>query len=165
MDKVLVSEQDAEVEELIRVLDEGYGITESEINHADTFLTVAPIVTIILSLLISLFVFFGVVLRKKELKSGFMRWLKEFLNFRKMWVVGILKYVYILVACITTIGGIAVMFYGGSEPWLMVLVGLGTVIFGNIGLRLGFELTMITIGLWENTRDIRDVVVEKKSTE
>ena len=161
MEKALVSGQDAEVEELVQVLDVDYGITERDFDRADNFLTITAIVTIVLSVIISLIVFFGVTLRKKELKSKFMCWLKEFLNFRKMWIVGILKYVYILAACMTTIGGIAVMFYGGSEPWLMVLVGLGTVIFGNIGLRLVFELTMVTIGLWENTRDIRGVLVDK----
>ena len=53
------------------------------------------------------------------------------------------------------------MFFGGSNVLAVVLVGICTIIFGNILLRLGFEMTMMIIGIWENTRDIRGSLVRK----
>lgn len=129
-------------------------------ERMESFATVGGIVTIVLSLVIAIGLFFGLVNRKSSPKGRFGRWLKEFLNFRKMWMAGLIKFTYIFLASVLTIGGIVVMFYGGSEPWVMVLVGLGTIIFGNLSLRLMFEMSMIMIGLWENTRDIRTVLVE-----
>ena len=126
------------------------------------FLGVAGIVTAVLSLIIAFIVFFCIVKKKTEPKSRFVSWLKEFLNFRKIWVAGLLKFFYIFLATATTIFGFIIMFYGGSEPWVMVLVGLGTIIFGNIGLRLTFEMSMIMIGLWENTADMRGALVGAK---
>ncbi len=148
-----------EIEELVTV-------DERDLDSADGYFTTAGIVTLVLSLIIALVVFFGIVIRKKTPKSRFVRWLKEFLNFRKIWVAGILKFIYIFFAALITIGGIAVMFYGRSgEPWIFILVGLAAIIFGNIFLRLGFEMTMIMIGLWENTRDIRGALVKEEKKE
>ena len=48
MEKALVSGQDAEVEELVQVLDVDYGITERDFDRADNFLTITAIVTIVL---------------------------------------------------------------------------------------------------------------------
>ena len=148
-----------EIEELITV-------DERDLDRADGYFTTAGIITLVLSLIIALVVFFGIVIRKSAPKSKFVKWLKEFLNFRKIWVAGILKFIYIFLTALITIGGIVVMFYGGSsEPWIFVLVGLAAIIFGNISLRLGFEMTMIMIGLWENTRDIRGALVKEEKKE
>ena len=138
---------------------------EKEANHAESFAMVAGISTIMLSLIVAIVLFCGVVARRGEPKSKFVRWLKEFLNFRKIWIAGILKFVYIFLAAVVTIGGIMVMFYGGDEPWVMVLVGLGVVILGNLSLRIGFEMTMIMIGMWENTSDIRRALAKEKKEE
>jgi len=160
MHKSVVMSNDADVEEVIETI----GISDDDIDfmvdRAGKFTVVGVTVTLVLSLIISLLVFFGIVIRKKDFKSKFVHWLKEFLNFRRMWVVGILKYVYLFAATFLTIGGIVVMFYGGSEPWVMVLVGLGIISLGNLALRLGFEMSMVAIGMWENMRDVRNVLVD-----
>lgn len=129
---------------------------------SDQFLLPAGIVTVVLSLVIALILFFGLVIRKKDPESGFAKWWKEFLNFRKIWIAGIMKFVYIFGSLLCIFGGIALMIYGfweGHEPGVMILVGLGVMIVGPILLRLTFEMTMLFVGVWENTANIRGAVV------
>lgn len=166
VEEVVEMGTDADDVETIGEIQELITTNESDIDNATGYFRPAGIVTLVLSLVIALVVFFGIVMRKNAPKSKFVKWLKEFLNFRKIWVAGILKFIYIFLATLFTIGGIVVMFYGGSnEPWVFVLLGLATIIFGNIFLRLGFEMTMIMIGLWENTRDIRGALVKEEKKE
>ena len=159
--KTLVTEAENLHEEIEETEESLYELDE-EIIHAENFAMVAGALTVILSLSVAIVVFCGIVKKKGEPKSRIVRWWKEFLNFRKIWIAGILKFVYIFLAAAMTIGGVAVMVYGGDEPWVMVLVGLGVVIFGNLFLRIGFEMTMIMIGMWENTSDIRRALVKEK---
>ena len=128
-------------------------------------LSIGLVITLVLSLIIALVAFFGLAMRKKMPKSKFMRYLHEFLNFRKIWVAGILKFVYIFLAASLTIGSVVLMFYGGDRVLEFILAGLLIMIFGNIFLRIGFEMTMIMIGLWENTRDIRGALVKDEELE
>lgn len=131
-------------------------------KEPDQFLLPAGIVTVVLSLVVALILFFGLVIRKKDPESGFAKWWKEFLNFRKIWIAGIMKFVYISGSLLCIFGGIALMIYGfweGREPGVMILVGLGMMIVGPISLRLTFEMTMLFVGIWENTANIRGAVV------
>ena len=131
-------------------------------KEPDQFLLPAGIVTVVLSLVVALILFFGLVIRKKDPESGFAKWWKEFLNFRKIWIAGIMKFVYIFGSLLCIFGGIALMIYGfweGREPGVMILVGLGVMIVGPILLRLTFEMTMLFVSVWENTADIRGAVV------
>jgi len=52
--------------------------------------------------------------------------------------------------------------FSGEEDLVLPMIGAGllTIIFGNIFLRLIMEMMMIMIGLWENTSDIRAVLVK-----
>ena len=131
-------------------------------KEPNQFLLPAGIVTAVLSLVVALILFFGLVIRKKDPESGFAKWWKEFLNFRKIWIAGIMKFVYIFGSLLCIFGGIALMIYGfweGREPGVMILVGLGVMIVGPILLRLTFEMTMLFVSVWENTADIRGAVV------
>ena len=131
-------------------------------KEPDQFLLPAGIVTVVLSLVVALILFFGLVVRKKDPESGFAKWWKEFLNFRKIWIAGIMKFIYIFGSLLCIFGGIALMIYAlweGREPGVMILVGLGVMIVGPISLRLTFEMTMLFVGVWENTADIRGAVV------
>ena len=126
------------------------------------FLTPASIITGVIAVVLALVIFFGLVVRKKDPNSGFAKWWKEFLNFRKIWIAGLMKFVYLLAALLTIGAGIVMIIYGfwwGKEQGIMLLVGLGIIILGNIVLRLSFEMTMLMVGLWENTSDIRGAIV------
>lgn len=129
------------------------------------FMMPATLVVSVLSLVLALVIFFGFVIRKKDPKSSIARWWKEFLNFRKIWIAGLMKFCYLFAALFTIFGGIAIIIYGfyeGREQGVMLLVGLGTIVFGTIGERLIYEFFMILVGLWENTADIRGVLVGAK---
>lgn len=119
------------------------------------------IAVLLISLIVTIVVFVALVERKKAPRSSFLRWLREYLNFRSILIAGIIKFVYLFLATLLTLMGIVVMFMGKGDAVLAaVLAGFAMIIFGNIGLRLILEMTMITIGLWENTSDIRAVLVK-----
>ena len=157
--------EDIEELEELEELEDTINYLEKGESRVENFLVPAAAITLALSVIITLAVFFGVAMRKNAPKSRFVRWWREFLNFRKIWIAGILKFVYIFLSTLLTIGSIAIMFYGGTEPWIFVLLGLAGIIFGNLSLRIGFEMTMIMIGLWENTADIRGAVVKEEKKE
>ncbi len=123
------------------------------------FINIAGIAIPIVSFVLALIVFFAIVIRKSEPSSGFVKWLREFFNFRKIWLAGIMKFAYVFALFLITLGGIAYMFVGGSEPWLNVLIGLGIVTLGNIGVRISYEMIMLLVSMWENSRDIRNALV------
>ena len=112
----------------------------------------------ILAIVGGILLYFLFVKSKNEPKGKFAKWLKDFLNFRIMWIEPILKCVYY----IATIGTILISFgflgYGGTG----VLMFFMTLIFGPIVVRLIYEATMMFIMIWRNTRDIADNTAKKK---
>lgn len=116
----------------------------------------------LISLIIALVAFFTITMKKKAPKGKFMNYLREFLNFRRVWVASILKFIYLFFATLLTIGSIVMMFFGGEHVAQMIIICLLVLVFGNVLLRVGFEMTMITIGLWENTNDMRAILVNDK---
>ena len=102
--------------------------------------------------------YFLFVKNKNTPKGKFTKWLKDFLNFKIMWLEPILKIVYYIL----TIGCILVSFgflgYGGAGVILFFM----TLIGGPILIRLGYEMTMMFIMIWRNTRDIADSATKKK---
>lgn len=116
----------------------------------------------LISLIIAIVAFFTITMKKKALKGKFMNYLREFLNFRRVWVASILKFIYLFFATLLTIGSIVMMFFGGEHVAQMIIICLLVLVFGNVLLRVGFEMTMITIGLWENTNDMRAILVNDK---
>ena len=109
----------------------------------------------IISLILAIIIFFAFVIRKKDPKSKFAKWCKEFLNFRKIWLAGIMKFIYLFSLIATTLGGLVYMFIGDNDPLANILAGLAIIVFGNIGLRISLEILMLLVGLWENSADIR----------
>ena len=123
--------------------------------------TGAAIGIVVGAFIIALLMFIFLVQKKKAPRGRFMRWLREFLNFRSIMIAGIIKFAYLFAALVLTGFGFLIMFSGDSDSMLaMVLVGLAVIIFGNILLRITLEMTMIMIGLWENTSDMRAVLVK-----
>jgi hypothetical protein len=102
--------------------------------------------------------YFLFVKKKEAPKGKFTKWLKDFLAFKIMWLEPILKMLYYIL----TIGCILVSFgflgYGGAG----VLMFFMTLIGGPILIRLGYEMTMMFIMIWRNTRDIAESTAKKK---
>ena len=143
-----------EIEDVVRYLDDD--------KDPSDFLHPASIIAAIVSIVLALIIFFGFVIRKKDPNGGIAKWWKEFLNFRKIWIAGLMKFIYLLGTISLFALGIVIIVYAiwwGKETGIMILVGLGVMTLGNIALRLVFEMTMLMVGLWENTADIRGAIV------
>ncbi|MBQ1298273.1 DUF4282 domain-containing protein [Candidatus Saccharibacteria bacterium] len=118
---------------------------------------------VIFAFIITIVVFITVVEKKKAPRSRFFKWLREFLNFRSTLISGLIKFVYLFLATTLTVIGIILMFSGQDEMFLMMMgIGFAVIIFGNIFLRIFLELIMVSIGTWENTSDIRSVLIKEE---
>ena len=111
----------------------------------------------ILAIVGGVLLYFLFVKKKEDPKGKFAKWLKDFLSFKIMWLEPILKMVYYIltIGCILTSFGF--LGYGGNG----VLMFFITLIGGPIVIRLGYELTMMFIMIWRNTRDIAENVKKK----
>ena len=117
----------------------------------------------IISLIAAILLFVLLIQKKKAPRGRFMKWLREYLNFRSILVSGIIKFVYAFFAVFLTIMSFVVMFQGRDDSVLpMIISGLVMLVVGNILLRVMLELTMALIVVWENTSDIRSVIVKKE---
>lgn len=112
----------------------------------------------ILAVVGGILTYFLFVKSKNDPKSRFTKWLKDFLSFKIMWIEPILKCVY-YIATIATIlisfGFLGLGSYG-------ILIFFLTLIFGPIFIRLMYEITMMFIMIWRNTRDIAENTSKKK---
>ena len=118
------------------------------------------IAIVVISFIAALVIFILLVERKKAPRSRFLSWLREYLNFRSIMIGGLIKFVYLFSAIILTAFGIVIMCSGRDEMMLPMLgAGFAVLVLGNIILRLLLELTMMIIGMWENTSDMRAVLV------
>ena len=78
-------------------------------------------------------------------------------------IAGIIKFLYVFLAVVLTITSVIVMFQGHNDTVLtMILIGLAMLIIGNIVLRITMEMTMAIISMWDNTSDIRRVLVKEE---
>ena len=91
--------------------------------------------------------FLFVVKPKAKEYSNFVSWLHDFLNCKVMFISAILKIAYMICAIFLTLWSFA--FIGTSA-----LAFFGMLIFGNLLLRICYELLMLTITLIDNTTEI-----------
>lgn len=89
---------------------------------------------------------------KNEKKfTGFVKWLYDFLSFKFLTIEVILKVCYIILAIYTTLSAFG--FIGTSA-----ILFFGTLIVGNLVLRLTFEGALLLIMMYKNTKEIRDSI-------
>lgn len=123
--------------------------------------TGAIVIVVIVAFVLSMILLATIVEKKKAPRNKFLRWLREYLNFRSILISGIIKFVYLFLAVFLTIMSVVVMCQGQGETTLtMIGIGFAMMIFGNIFLRILLEMTMAVIVVWENTSDIRAVLVK-----
>ncbi|MBQ3413258.1 hypothetical protein IJH33_00165 [Candidatus Saccharibacteria bacterium] len=105
------------------------------------------VISIVLALIGGILAYFLFVQAKTEPKGKFLKWLKDFLSFKIMLIEPIMKICYY----IATIFCVLVSFSFISYSFVTFILVL---IFGPIVIRLGYELIMMFIMIWRNTRDI-----------
>lgn len=105
------------------------------------------ILSVILSIVGGFLVYFMFVKSNEKFESKFLNWLRDFLDFKKMSIEVILKITYIISAISLTLESFLLI--GASFiAFLLVLV------FGNVLLRVVYELISIRVMIWKNTAEI-----------
>ena len=95
---------------------------------------------------------------KTDPKGKFAKWLKDFLNFKIMWIEAILKMVYYFATIFVVLFSFTFLSFGGYGVLMFFL----TLVLGPIFVRLVYEATMMFIMIWRNTKDIADNTAKKK---
>lgn len=121
-------------------IDKGFSQTESGL----TWMVIALLLAIIGGILI----YFLFLKKENENKyTGFVKYLYEFLSFKKMWLETILKVSYLILAIYITLTSFELI---GTSFMAFVL----TLVFGNIILRVIYELSLVLLTICRNTTEI-----------
>ena len=130
-----------------------YGSSASVAQGVGIWMIIAAILAIVGGIL----VYFLFVRSKTEPKGKFLKWLKDFLSFKVMWIEPILKVAYYILTIYTILFSFTFLVAGG----IGVLYFFLWLILGPICVRLFYEMTMIFILIWRNTRDIAENTKKK----
>lgn len=112
------------------------------------------IIALVLAVIGGILVYFLFVQAKQNPKNKFLMWLKDFLAFKTMWIEPIMKIAYYVLTIFTVLASFALIPY--SFVWFIL-----ELICGPIVVRLVYELVMMFIMIWRNTRDIAKNVEKK----
>lgn len=87
---------------------------------------------------------------EKDIKTNnnFLKWLKSFLSFDKMLIETLLKISYLFFVIFITLSSFSLI----GTSFISFLVYL---IFGNLLLRIIYEIILIKIMIWKNTNEIK----------
>ena len=117
------------------------------------------IVSIILAVVGGILIYFLFLSKKNEGKfKGFAGWLYDFLSFKKMFMEALLKITYLILALYITLSSFALI---GTN----FIAFLGTLILGNVILRLVYEFSLLLLVICRNTTDISKKLSNKKDKE
>lgn len=121
-------------------IDKGFSQAESSL----TWMAIALLLAVIGGILI----YFLFLKKENENKyTGFVKYLYEFLSFKKMWLETILKVSYLILAIYITLTSFELI---GISFMAFVL----TLVFGNIILRVVYELSLLLLTICRNTTEI-----------
>lgn len=128
----------------------GVGLSEG----ATIWVGIAAIISLVCGILL-----YCLFVKSKETPKGkFLKWLKDFLSFKIMWIEPILKTVYYIATIFVVLFSFSFLSTGSGNGvilWLMCLI------LGPIAIRLTYEITMMFIMIWRNTRDIAENTKKK----
>lgn len=118
------------------------------------------VVSIVLAIIGGIALYFTVFAKSNEKKyTGFMKWLYDFITFKKMMLESLLKIIYIVIALYITLSSLALI----SVSFVGFLV---QIIFGNILARIIFEFSLVLLTICKNTTELNDKIeVTKKKKE
>lgn len=105
------------------------------------------IIAAILAIIGGILVYFLFVKAKDDPKGKFLKWLKDFLAFKIMWIEPIMKIVYYIGTIFCVLASFAFI----SSSFLAFVIML---VCGPIAIRLAYEGVMMFIMIWRNTADI-----------
>ena len=131
-----------------------YDASPSVLEGAGIWMIIAAILAIIGGIL----VYFLFTRSKNDPKGKFTKWLKDFLNFKIMWLEPILKTVYYIATIYIVLFSFSFLALGGTGVLYFFICLIG----GPILIRLTYEMTMMFIMIWRNTRDIAENTSKKK---
>lgn len=122
------------------MMDSGFGFSSSS--------TTWMIVAFILAIVGGILTYFLFLKKDNENKfTGFVNYLYEFLSFKKMWLETILKVSYLILTIYITLMSFELI----SKSFIAFLL---TLVFGNIILRVVYELSLILLTICRNTTEI-----------
>ena len=105
------------------------------------------IISLVLAIIGGILVYFLFVKSKTEAKGKFLKWLKEFLAFKTMWIEGIIKVTYYIMTIFIVLSSFGLI----STSVLGFFI---TLILGPIIIRLIYEASIMFVMIWKNTADI-----------
>lgn len=126
--------------------------TYSGIGSSSSNMAAAGIWTIIaaiLALVGGILVYFLFVKSKTEPKGKFLKYLKEFLAFKTMWIEPVMKVFYYIATIFIVL--FSFTFIGSSFLSFIICFLAGPIV-----IRLIYEMTMMFIMVWKNTQEIAD---------
>lgn len=134
-----------------------YNAISSLNNTANTLegTGVWTIISLILAIVGGILVYFLFVKAKEDPKNKFLKWLKDFLAFKTMWIETILKVLYYILTIFFILGSFALI------P-VSFLSFISTLVLAPIVIRLIYEFSMMFIMIWRNTADIAKNTGSKK---
>jgi hypothetical protein len=125
---------------------------DSATSRSNTGILIWTIIAIILAIIGGILVYTLFLSKKNEGKfKGFLGWLYGFLKFKTMSIEIILKICYLITAIFITLWSFTWL-ATGSTFWMFFVF----IIFGNIGARVGYELSLMLVMIWRNTEEIRN---------
>lgn len=116
--------------------------TTNTINGVVIWTIIAAVIAVIGGITL-----YFVFLKSKNKFTGFLAKLQDFLNFKALVLEDILKITYLILTIFITLNSFG-----------LIAVNVGTFFFtlivGNLGLRIGYELSILIIKICRNTSDI-----------
>ena len=132
------------------------GVKVTTSATVDNSAAIWMIVALVLSLAGAIAIYFAFVKNKNiKSKSKFVNWLKDFLDFKTMWIEAILKMMYYFMTLFVILASFATI----TSNFFSFLF---TLILGPVIVRLAYEASMVLIGIWKNTREIANNTAESE---
>lgn len=117
------------------------------------------IISLVLAIIGGICLYFTVFGKANENKfTGFMKWLYDFVTFKKMMLESLLRVLYIIIAIYITLSSFALI----STSFVGFL---GMLILGNLIARITFEFSLVLLTICKNTTEINSKMkAEVKTT-
>lgn len=116
------------------------------------------IISLVLAVIGGIVLYFTVFGKANESKfTGFMKWLYDFVTFRKMILESLLRVIYIIVAIYITLSSFALI----STSFVGFL---GMLVLGNLIARITFEFSLILLTICKNTTEINSKMKSEVKT-